>query len=123
MASLPSAASPTLEGGRASPDGGGRISHGVVHRPSFTRGARRAADGSLRSTTMGNPRTRQAVVAVSTLIGGFLLSMCVSSESDVATGSTSFWAGLNLFVVVAWLLLRWYHPGTDVPSDEVAIRE
>src|SRR4051812_24012103 len=105
MASLPSAASPTLEG------------------KGFTRGARRVADGSVRSTTMDNPRTRQAVAAVFALIGGFLLYMSAGSESDFATSLTSFWVELILFVVVAWLRLRWYRHGTDIPSDEVDIRE
>ena len=73
---------------------------------------------------MDNPKTRQAVAAVAALIGGYLLYVSANPESDFARTFISFWAGLILFVAVAWLLLRWYRPGTDIPSDdEVDIKE
>ena len=35
-----------------------------------------------------------------------------------------FWVDVGLFVAIAWLLVRYYTPGTDAPSDdEVGIRE
>ncbi len=68
--------------------------------------------------------TRLAVAAIAALIGGYLLYLSANPESDFGTVFPSFWAGLILFVGVGWLLVRYYHPGTDAPSDdEVDIRE
>jgi thiosulfate dehydrogenase [quinone] large subunit len=73
---------------------------------------------------MDNPQTRQIVAAVTALIGGYLLYLSANPQSDFSTVLPAFWAGVILFVGVFWLLLRYYQPGTDVPSeDEVNIRE
>lgn len=73
---------------------------------------------------MSNRRTRQIVAAVAALIGGFLLYLSANPESEFGTAFPSFVVGVLLFVGIAWLLLRYYHPGTDATSeDEVNIRE
>jgi thiosulfate dehydrogenase (quinone) large subunit len=73
---------------------------------------------------MENPRTRQVASAVAALIGGYLLYLGANPESSFTTALFGFWAGVILFVAIAWLLLRWYQPGTDAPSDdEVNVRE
>jgi thiosulfate dehydrogenase [quinone] large subunit len=64
------------------------------------------------------------VAAAAALIGGYLLYLAANPGSDFGTALPAFWAGVILFVAVAWLLLRYYRPGTDAPSgDEVDIRE
>jgi thiosulfate dehydrogenase (quinone) large subunit len=73
---------------------------------------------------MKSPATRRGVAAIAALIGGFLLYVSANPASDFGTTLSSFWAGVALFAGVAWLLLRSYRPGTDIPSDdEVDIRE
>jgi thiosulfate dehydrogenase (quinone) large subunit len=73
---------------------------------------------------MENRAIRQPVAALAALIGGYLLYLSANPESDFGTALPAFWAGVILFVAVAWLLLRYYRPGTDAPSeDEVDIRE
>src|SRR5688572_25391687 len=73
---------------------------------------------------MFNSTTRQVVAAVAALIGGYLLYVAADNSSDFRTAFTSFWIGLILFVAVAWLLIRAYHPGKDEPNgEEVNIRE
>jgi hypothetical protein len=73
---------------------------------------------------MENPAMRRAVAAIAALIGGFPLYASANPASDFGTTLSSFWAGVALFAGVAWLLLRSYRPGTDIPSDdEVDIRE
>lgn len=68
--------------------------------------------------------TRQGVSVIAALVGGYLLHLSASPEHDFGTVLPAFWAGVALFVGVAWLLLQYYHPGTDEPSaDEVDIRE
>ena len=68
--------------------------------------------------------TRRAVAALAALVGGYLLYLGANPESDFRTALLAFWAGLLLFAAVAWVLLRTYRPGTDIPSaDEVNIRE
>jgi thiosulfate dehydrogenase (quinone) large subunit len=73
---------------------------------------------------MENRTTRQAAAAVVALIGGYLLYLGADPESAFSSALLGFWAGLVLFVAVAWLLLRYYRPGVDAPSaDEVDVRE
>jgi thiosulfate dehydrogenase [quinone] large subunit len=73
---------------------------------------------------VNNPQTRQLAAAVAALIGAYLLYLAANPASDFGTALAAFWAGVLLFVGVAWLLLRYYRPGTDTPSeDEVDIRE
>jgi hypothetical protein len=73
---------------------------------------------------MDNRITRQGIAAIAALVGGYLLHLSASPEHDFGTVLPAFWAGVILFVGVAWLLLRYYHPGTEEPSaDEVDIRE
>jgi thiosulfate dehydrogenase [quinone] large subunit len=73
---------------------------------------------------MTNPTTRRVVAAVAALVGGYLLYLGANPESDFGRALLGFWAGLLLFLAVAWLLLRFYRPGTDAPSeDEVDVRE
>lgn len=75
-------------------------------------------------TTLAHSTTRQAVAAVAALIGGYLLYLAANPASDFTTALWTFWLGVILFVGVAVLLLRYYQPGTDVPSaDEINIRE
>jgi len=73
---------------------------------------------------MGNRITRQVVAAIAALIGGYLLYLSANPESSAATAFPSFIVGVLLFVGVAWLLLRYYQPGTESTSeDEVNIKE
>jgi thiosulfate dehydrogenase (quinone) large subunit len=73
---------------------------------------------------MDNRTTRQFVATIVALIGGYLLYLGANPESSFGTALLGFWAGVLLFAAVAWLLVRYYTPGTDAPSDdEVGIRE
>lgn len=73
---------------------------------------------------MGNSKIRQIVAAVVALVGGYLLYLAANPESNFTTTVVAFWGGVILFVAVAWVLLQYYRPGSDVPSsDEVHISE
>lgn len=73
---------------------------------------------------MDKPMTRQITAAVVALIGAYLLYLAADNTSNFQTAVTGFWFGVILFVGIAWLLLRYYQPGSDVPTaDEVNIRE
>lgn len=73
---------------------------------------------------MDNRTTRLVIAAVAALIGGYLLYLSANPESEFGIALLGFWAGVLLFVGVAWLLLRHYRPGADVPSeDDIGIRE
>ena len=73
---------------------------------------------------MNSQTTRQATAAVAALVGGYLLHLSASPEHDFGTVLPAFWAGVALFVGVAWMLLRDFHPGSDTPStDEIDVRE
>jgi thiosulfate dehydrogenase [quinone] large subunit len=73
---------------------------------------------------MENPRARSVIAAAAALIGGYLLYLSANPASDFGTALPAFWVGLALFVGVAALLLRFYQPGVDAPSDdEVNVRE
>jgi thiosulfate dehydrogenase [quinone] large subunit len=73
---------------------------------------------------MSNPSTRQIAAAIAALAGGFLLYVSANPESDFTRAFLSFWAGVILFVVVAAVLVRYYRPGAEIPSeDEIGIKE
>jgi thiosulfate dehydrogenase (quinone) large subunit len=67
---------------------------------------------------------RLVASAVAALIGGYLLYLGASPESEFTEAFLGFWAGVILFTGVAWLLLRYYQPGTEAASpDEIGISE
>jgi thiosulfate dehydrogenase [quinone] large subunit len=69
---------------------------------------------------MEDPRARRIGALVAAVIGGLLMYVALDPSRDVATTIWTFFAGLILWIVVAVVLLRFYQPGTDVPSaDEV----
>jgi thiosulfate dehydrogenase (quinone) large subunit len=73
---------------------------------------------------MTNPTTRQTVAAIVALVGGYLLYLSANPDSDFRTAFFGFWVGVILCVGVAWLLIRYYHPGTEtLTDDEVGIHE
>jgi thiosulfate dehydrogenase (quinone) large subunit len=79
---------------------------------------------STTTTTMDNTRVRQAAAGVAALIGGYLLYLGANPQSDFGTALLGFWLGVILFGVTGWLLLRYYHPGSETPSaDEVGAGE
>jgi thiosulfate dehydrogenase [quinone] large subunit len=68
--------------------------------------------------------TRQVAAGVAALVGAYLLYVGANPQSDFGTALLGFWAGVILFVAIAWLLLRYYQPGTEAPNtDEVDVRE
>lgn len=73
---------------------------------------------------MDKPMTRQIGAAIIALVGGYMLYLAADNTASFTQAFTTFWLGLVLFIVLAWFLLRFYQPGSDVPSgDEVNIRE
>ena len=73
---------------------------------------------------MDNRTVRQVVAGVAALVGGYLLYLSATPQSDFLTAFLGFWVGVILFGAFGWLLLRYYRPGTDEPSgDEVGVGE
>lgn len=73
---------------------------------------------------MDNRLVRQAVAGVVALVGGYLLYVSATPQSDFGAVLASFWIGAVLFAAIAWVLLRYYRPGTDQPSvEEVGVSE
>jgi thiosulfate dehydrogenase [quinone] large subunit len=67
---------------------------------------------------------RQVAAGIVALIGGYLLYVGAVPQSSFTTAFLGFWIGLILFAAVAWVLLRYYKPGTEEPSeDEINVRE
>lgn len=72
---------------------------------------------------MRNPGTRQGVAAIAALVGGYLLYLSGNPDSDFTTALLSFWAGVILLGIIAWVLSRFYAPGSETPSaDEIGIK-
>src|SRR5436305_13941200 len=70
-----------------------------------------------------NPGTRQGVAAIAALVGGDLLYLSGTPDSDFTTALLSFWAGVILLGIIAWVLSRFYAPGSETPSaDEIGIK-
>jgi thiosulfate dehydrogenase [quinone] large subunit len=73
---------------------------------------------------MGNLSMRQIGAAIAALVGGYLLYLSANPDSDFTTTLVTFWAGVILLGVIAWVLSRSYQPGDETPSqDEVPVKE
>jgi thiosulfate dehydrogenase (quinone) large subunit len=73
---------------------------------------------------MQSQTVRRVAALVGALVGGYLLYLGANTASSPATAFWSLFAGLVLFVVILFVLQRFYRPGVDEASaDEVATSE
>jgi uncharacterized membrane protein YedE/YeeE len=73
---------------------------------------------------MENRTVRQIAALIAALVGGFLLYVAADTDSAPATAFWSLVGGLALFVIILFVLQRFYQPGTDESSaDEVPFRD
>lgn len=73
---------------------------------------------------MENRSTRMIVALVMALVGAFLLYTAANPDSAPATAILSLIAGLLLFLITLFMLVRYYRPGHDeVSLDEVPAPE
>jgi thiosulfate dehydrogenase [quinone] large subunit len=67
---------------------------------------------------MDNPVARKGVAAIAALIGGYLLYVAANPQSSAGTALVSFAVGLVLWVGIAAVLVQFYRPGRDEPSED-----
>ncbi len=73
---------------------------------------------------MESQTTRRIAALVAALVGGFLLYLGASSDSNPTTAFWSLIGGLALFAITLFVLQRYYEPGTDqVAANEVPTQE
>jgi thiosulfate dehydrogenase [quinone] large subunit len=73
---------------------------------------------------MENRTVRRIAALVAALVGGFLLYLASDTDSAPATAFGSLIGGLALFVIILFILQRFYQPGAEEASaDEVLFRE
>jgi thiosulfate dehydrogenase (quinone) large subunit len=73
---------------------------------------------------MENRTVRRIAALVAALVGGFLLYLASDTNSAPATAFGSLIGGLALFVIILFILQRFYQPGAEEASaDEVPFRE
>lgn len=73
---------------------------------------------------MENATVRRVVALVAALVGGYLLYLGASTESAPSVAFWSLVGGLALFVIILFVLQRYYTPSVDDTSaDEVPFHE